>query len=465
MADDILCEYLKHDVTECVINESSSLHVPTDSLSGITIKIEDKNSDIGFFKQSIVQENYLASNASITDNICGLLHEFDNADYQNKEFKKIIDFYDNNNTESKFVVVEEQNNVDVKVYENNYKFKDSASNDILSRQNSVNDIANPIYLLSNFKVHPAKKVNSCRVCGKVYTKPYEVIVHMRAHTGERPYSCDICGKSFICKKNVKVHLRAHSGEKPFSCLVCGKAFSIKSSLNSHKLTHGEKIKVAVKSNNKYRKIITSCREIITSEKRYTKCQGCGKMFENVKDVIAHLIMHCDNKSHSCQVCGKSFPQSLCLKRHRCKPHEEKSENKQFICRYCGVKFGCALHLNAHKCQHTGGKSFPCQMCGKLFIASSDLVRHKRTHKRYPCQMCGRLFRETSNVLRHMSVHNGKIYSCQVCGKSYTTALALSSHRSVHIGLMFSCQTCGKSFPNYSQLRKHKLRHAEQNVVE
>lgn len=60
-----------------------------------------------------------------------------------------------------------------------------------------------------------KKINQCKICGKVLTRPSSLHSHMFVHTGDRPYECKWlnCGKTFNVKSNMnrhyKLHLRRH----------------------------------------------------------------------------------------------------------------------------------------------------------------------------------------------------------------------------------------------------------------
>lgn len=57
--------------------------------------------------------------------------------------------------------------------------------------------------------HRPAKTLSCKNCGKVFTRSYNLNRHLKIHTGEKQYSCETCGKKFTRSDTWRDHLRIH----------------------------------------------------------------------------------------------------------------------------------------------------------------------------------------------------------------------------------------------------------------
>ena len=107
------------------------------------------------------------------------------------------------------------------------------------------------------------------------------------------------------------------------------------------------------------------------------------------------------------------------------------------------------HLAGHKRTHTRDKPYECDICKKRFSQSSTLGRHKSTHTRdkpYKCDICNKRFSESHKLTQHkISAHKrSQSFECDNCKKTFTQQQSLKCDWRSHLrdGLLL-CHTCGK----------------------
>ncbi|KAL3308136.1 Zinc finger protein [Cichlidogyrus casuarinus] len=114
----------------------------------------------------------------------------------------------------------------------------------------------------------------------------------------------------------------------------------------------------------------------------------------------------------------------------------------------------------------GQQRFTCSDCGKHYATSSNLSRHKQTHRSLDsklakrCPHCGKAYVSMPALSMHILTHDLK-HKCDICGKSFSRPWLLQGHRRAHTGEKpYGCAHCGRAFADRSNLRAHMQIHSQ-----
>ncbi|XP_052834098.1 zinc finger protein 227-like [Octopus bimaculoides] len=237
----------------------------------------------------------------------------------------------------------------------------------------------------------------CEVCGNIFEQFLSLFSHRQAkHHRLSNYNCTQCRRAFLCESDLKRHRRlVHFVEKAFVCDYCCRSFSQKCNLVFHRRTH-------------------------TGEQPYG-CDHCGKRFARPGNLSIHLRTHnmvSKLKMHRCNTCDKPFKTRQQLKFHAQLMHHNYHDDYQDRNHdnRSGRGSSGGSGSGSGSSSRGGGSSsdmpFKCDICGDSYSNCKDLKEHVQLHQSgdkqtYRCNSCGRQFLHSYMLLRHKLSHKGR----------------------------------------------------------
>ena len=193
------------------------------------------------------------------------------------------------------------------------------------------------------------------------------------------YRCEQCDCTWATPDRLNVHRRVHTGERPYACTECAMKFACKTSLQSH-----------------YR-----CRH---TDERPFACDICDQRFSAKYDAQQHRLVHTFSKPFMCDVdgCEKRFTEKGSVLRHKRIVHEKLPG--KYRCEQCDCVFMSSSRLRIHRRTHTGERPFACTDCEMTFARKGGLQDHfdvKHTLERpLACAHCQKTFATVRVRTRH-----------------------------------------------------------------
>ena len=164
------------------------------------------------------------------------------------------------------------------------------------------------------------------------------------------------------------------------------------------------------------------------------------------------------RKFSCSFCSHEEYSQAAMNAHHIATHNDVS------CSKCTKTFRTPSSLSRHMYSH-GPKRFMCthSNCFEGFAFSSELDRHKLTHRTiatHQCQYpgCGKWYFSGGELAKHVRTHDGKRWNCTEIGCTYSTndKRLLHQHGRKHQPDVhpYECGVCSKSFRYHTQYTRH-----------
>ncbi|XP_073842728.1 uncharacterized protein [Musca autumnalis] len=184
--------------------------------------------------------------------------------------------------------------------------------------------------------------------------------------------------------------------------------------------------------------------------------------------------------HTCELCGKSYPEYINLRKHMRYKHP-LSMDTEYICKICDQRFATQTGLDRH-CNRTHRKptKHKCEICGTCYVDVWHLQIHiRRKHPtsidtEYICEICNERFttrrgRDKHSYLMHPAAQTPAQHKCEICGSCYLESQTLRAHiRTKHpasIDTQYICEICHKRFITKKALNIHsKKTHTEAQTL-
>lgn len=159
------------------------------------------------------------------------------------------------------------------------------------------------------------------------------------------------------------------------------------------------------------------------------CRDRSDGFSSRNFLERHRTQKHVERRHQCTYCSYSSD-----KRTRVLRHERTHTREGFFpCGTCGKAFPRQDNLTKHQVLHTGERPYTCtERSSASFTENYVPIQHARIHsgyKRYPCHLCKYRTSDSGNLKKHIiCVHTKEFpHTCELCGKGFVAPSQLRTH--------------------------------------
>uniref|UniRef100_A0A671M2L9 C2H2-type domain-containing protein n=1 Tax=Sinocyclocheilus anshuiensis TaxID=1608454 RepID=A0A671M2L9_9TELE len=286
----------------------------------------------------------------------------------------------------------------------------------------------------------------CHLCKKCFGTRDEYELHLQGHTNTQRYSCDRCKQTFSLLSDLHTHNKHCISMRLTKAKSSGysspRRLQPKSSLKRRtpqKMRRASPVKSPPKDFSFPRKL-----------------KKCSSLLACPLQVMATTVYDSQNNLYSVsQPIKSSYFVTQLNSTH------QKSDPRKYFCPQCGRIFQHLGRLRAHMLTHSRGQSFTCIDCNRMFKNWTKFWIHQRLHRqkrgRFFCPKCGQGFRFVGLYNEHLQKHPElNAHACPFCPHTFSNAQKLRNHQQEwHRSTMpFICDICGKGFESAIILKRH-----------